>query len=187
VGVSADAEAPPALDVDWISPSLAVGAFVPPAAVERLAREHLVTHVVDLRAEACDEERELERCGMKLLHLPTEDMCAIAPDVLDRGVAWVRHALSGGRRRVLVHCQHGIGRSALLALCVLVDAGMAPLDALALAKGRRAAVSPSPAQLEAFIEFARSHRASSGAEWPIPTFAALAAIAYSHLAGARAR
>ena len=49
--------------------------------------------------------------------------------MLDDGVAFVNRHLDRGER-VLVHCEHGIGRSATLALCVLVSRGMEPLDAL---------------------------------------------------------
>ena len=57
--------------------------------------------------------------------------------------------------KVLIHCQHGIGRSPLLALCVLVDHGLEPLDALTLAKDRRAAVSPSRSQYEGWANWLR--------------------------------
>ena len=53
--------------------------------------------------------------------------------MLDEGVAFARRARAQGRR-LLVHCHHGIGRSATLALCVLVDRGLSPLDALSQAK-----------------------------------------------------
>ena len=76
---------------------------------------------------------------------------------------------------VLVHCQEGVGRSALLALCVLVDQGLAPLDALRTAKDARWQVSPNQEQYEAWAEWlARRGQAA-------PDFDAFAAIAYRHL------
>jgi predicted protein tyrosine phosphatase len=168
------------VDLDWLTPALAVGGAFPTAAAERLAREHAIRRIVDLRSEACDEQAVLARHGIVLLHLPTDDNCAIAPAMLRDGVRWVGAALDGGHK-VLVHCQHGIGRSALLALCVLVSRGQAPLDALERAKRARRIVSPSPAQLEAFIGFVGEMRAAldgGSASWPLPSFDALAAIAY---------
>jgi protein-tyrosine phosphatase len=174
-------------DVDWLSESLALGGAFAAEGVEQLALEHGITHVVDLRAEACDEESELARHGISLLHLPTEDMRAVTPEMLAKGVGWVRRALAPKRRgRVLIHCQHGIGRSALLAMCVLVDGGMAPLDAMALAKDARPVVSPSPEQLQAFIEFVAVRQALFRADWEVPSLAALGTIAYRHLAAAGA-
>jgi protein-tyrosine phosphatase len=156
---------------DWITPLLAVGGRLDSGEVERLAREMGMRAVVDLRLEECDDEVMLDRHGIAFLYLPTPDMCAVKLDMLDEGVAFVRgwHARDAP---VLVHCEFGIGRSATLALCVLVDSGMTPLDALALLKERRARVSPSPPQFEAWAEWLRRHGVSP------PSFDAFSAIAY---------
>ena len=132
-----------ALDFDWVTPTLAVGAGFASADAARLAREHGIRHVVDVRVEECDDERVLRRHGIELLHLPTEDVCAIDDERIDDGVAWVNERLDRGER-VLVHCQHGVGRSALLALCVLVSRGDEPLEALLRAKKRGASSRRAP-------------------------------------------
>lgn len=170
----------PALDLSWVTPQLAVGGSYPPAAAAHLARSLGVRHVVDLRVETRDDEVVLRGHGIELLHLPTRDACAVSLTMLDDGVAWVATRIARGDK-VFVHCQHGIGRSALLVLCVLVARGDAPLHALERAKGARRKVSPSPEQLEAFRAWIASWRARTGAEVAIPTFDALAAIAYRHL------
>lgn len=136
------------LDLHFVTPGLAVGARFPMEAAARLAADHGITRVVDVRVEACDDEEVLRTHGIRLLHLPTEDTCAIAQEPIRRGVAFVCEGLDQGER-VLVHCQHGIGRSALLALCVLVARGDAPAAALERAKRARRVVSPSPDQLRA--------------------------------------
>ena len=124
------------IDFSWITPDLAIGGCFATTLCEALATEHRIRGVVDLRAEARDEEVALRRHGLELLHLPTLDHAAVAPEMLRSGVAFAaRHLDAGGR--VLIHCQHGIGRSGLLGLCVLVDRGMAPLAAIL----RRAAVA----------------------------------------------
>jgi predicted protein tyrosine phosphatase len=161
-------------NLDWITPDLAVGGSFPVERAEHLARELGIGAVIDLRAESCDDEAVLARCGLLFLHLPTLDLQAVAPAMLDDGVCFAAEQRRGGRR-VLIHCEHGIGRSALLALCVLVDRGMAPLEALELAKSRRARVSPSPEQYEAW----RDWLAARGTE--APEFDAFAAVAYRHL------
>jgi protein-tyrosine phosphatase len=165
------------LNLSWITDALAIGGCFDAEDVEALAREHHVTVVVDLRAEARDDEALLQRHGVAFLHLPTADHGAISPPMLRLGIAFVSRHLDAGRR-ALVHCQHGIGRSALLALCVLVERGREPLDALALAKERRALVSPSPAQYEAWAAWLRQHRSARGRAWRVPTFAEFIAIAY---------
>jgi predicted protein tyrosine phosphatase len=164
----------PALDLVWIVPDLAVGGAPAPGAAARLAGEHGVGHVVDMRAEACDDRAELAAAGLSFLHLPTEDHHAPAQAQLDAGAAFARSARREGSR-LLIHCQHGIGRSATLALCILVERGMDPLAALARAKARRPAVSPSPAQYQAWAAWIRRRALQA------PSFDAFKAIAYHHL------
>ena len=167
----------PPLDLSWITPELAVGARVAPEHVPALAREHRVGAVVDLRTEECDDAALLRSHGIAaFLHLPTVDRCGVTLAMLRDGVAFVARQLDAGTR-ALIHCQHGIGRSAILALCVLVARGLAPLDALLLAKDRRAVVSPSPEQYEAWAGWLRA----SGHD--VPGFDEFAAIAYRHLRG----
>ncbi len=168
------------LDLHFLTPGLALGARFPMEAAARLALEHGITRVVDVRVEACDDEAVLRTHGIRLLHLPTQDTCAIAQEPIRRGVAFVCEGLDRGER-VLVHCQHGIGRSALLALCVLVARGDAPSAALERAKRARRVVSPSPDQLRAFIAFAADLKAERGAPWDLPSLRDLAAIAWRHL------
>jgi len=163
----------------WLTPHLAVGGSFPSDGAEHLAKVLAVAAVVDLRVEACDNRAVLERHGLDFLHLPTEDHCAVSQEMLRLGVAFANRYL-GHEQRVLIHCEHGIGRSATLALCVLVSRGMPPLDALQLAKTRRSLVSPSPAQYEAWAEWLTRWRAERNLAWEVPSFDAFAAIAYRH-------
>jgi hypothetical protein len=163
-------------DFDWLTDELAVGGRFPmPRAVD-LARDHSVRAIVDLREEDCDDASLLAASGIAFMHLPTTDMFGCATDTLDRGVAFARGHIDRGER-VLIHCQHGIGRSALLALCVLVDLGFEPLAALTLAKDRRAKVSPSLHQYQGWVEWLRSRRITP------PDYHSFGCIAYRHLAG----
>ncbi|WP_375757152.1 dual specificity protein phosphatase family protein [Corallococcus exercitus] len=168
------------LNLDWVTPLLAVGGSYPMDAAAHLARKLGVRHVVDVRVECQDDEHVLREHGITFLHLPTVDMRAIQSRMIHDGVAWVRERLAR-EQKVLIHCEHGIGRSALLTLCVLVDQGMEPLAALELAKTRRPCVSPSPEQLGAFLEYTRDVHAGGSVPWPVPTLEALGTIAYRHL------
>jgi predicted protein tyrosine phosphatase len=170
------------IDLHFVAPGLAVGAAYPMEAAARLAAEHGIARVVDLRVEACDDERLLRVHGIRLLHLPTDDTRAISQRILRDGVAFVSAGLDAGQR-VLIHCQFGIGRSALLALCALVWRGDPPLDALERAKRSRPIISPSPEQLEAFRLFAAGVKAERGSSWEVPTLRALGEIAWRHLFG----
>jgi hypothetical protein len=167
-------------NLSWLTPHLALGGSFPVERAEHLAEYLNVRAVVDLRLEACDDESVLKRHGLAFLHLPTEDHCAVSQAMLCDGVAFANRYLDRSRR-VLIHCEHGIGRSATLALCVLVSRGMAPLEALELAKARRTLVSPSPAQYEAWAAWLRSWSTGCDPAWDVPLFDAFAAIAYRHL------
>jgi protein-tyrosine phosphatase len=169
-----------ALNFDWIDDRLAVGGSFPMEAAEQLARRERIGAVVDLRLERCDDEGVLAVHGLDFLYLPTQDCCAIAPRMIDDGVAWVRSRLDAGTR-VLIHCEHGIGRSALLALCTLVAEGVDPLHAMNRLKAARPVASPAAEQLEAFRGWAVRWRRRTGARWDVPSFDALAWVAYAHL------
>ena len=160
------------LNLDWVTPDLAVGGAFPPSAIPSLAVSG-IRAVIDLRSEACDDAAELARAGVAFLHLPTEDHCALSQQDMDTGVAFAAPRL--GQGGVLVHCREGIGRSVTLCLCILVQGGMAPLDAMRVIKAARVWASPSPAQFDAFAAWLG--RRGVGA----PPFDAFAAVAYSHL------
>lgn len=165
---------------DWIDAHLAVGGSFPAPEAARLAATHGIAAVVDLRLEDKDDEAHLLASGITLLHLPTEDRCGVEVSQLEAGVRFACDWIDRGRR-VLVHCEHGIGRSATLALCVLVQRGSEPLDALRRMKDRRALVSPSPAQFESWQAWLERHRRASAASWAVPSFDAFQRIAYRHL------
>jgi hypothetical protein len=167
-------------NLSWITDHLAIGGRFPPERSEHLAQALHVRAVIDMRSEDCDDAAILERHGIAFLHLPTDDHGAVTSAMIEQGVGFARPHLQRGER-VLVHCEHGIGRSATLALCIMVDSGFAPLDALALAKDQRALVSPSPAQYTGWTQWLARLRQARGLTWEIPSFTAFKAIAYRHL------
>jgi predicted protein tyrosine phosphatase len=162
-------------DFHWITEHVAIGGCFPVERAAELAGRHGIRAVVDLRAESCDEQASLAAAGIDFLHLPTPDLQAASCDHLEKGVCFVRERIDR-KEKVLVHCQHGIGRSALLALCVLVDQGWQPLDALRRAKDRREVVSPSLAQFEGWTAWLRSRGIEA------PDYHSFGCIAYRHLA-----
>lgn len=163
-------------DLNFLVPGLALGARPPP---ESFAHLHAFgfRRVVDLRSEEQDDPHLLAAHGLSLLALPTDDLCPVAIADLWRGVTWVNEGLERGER-VLVHCQHGIGRSALLSCCVLVSRGMTPSRALQIARRARPRVSPSPEQLHALLDWTAAWHTSRGQVSPACTWDELADIAY---------
>lgn len=163
-------------DVSWLTPDLALGGCFPMEKAGMLASEHGIAAVVDLRQEYCDDEQQLDAAGIRFLHLPTPDLHPVSVDMLDAGVTFTREQNDAGNK-VLIHCQHGIGRSALLALCVLVDRGWDPLDALKHAKDQRWQVSPSRLQYDGWARWLASRGKQA------PDYHTFGCIAYRHLAG----
>jgi rhodanese-related sulfurtransferase len=160
----------------WMTESVAVGGCFAGESARELAEMHGIRAVVDLRAEECDDAALLQAAGIELLHLPTPDLEPASHEHLEAGVAFIRAHLDDGDK-VLIHCQHGIGRSALLGLCVLVDLGWQPLDALVHVKDRREIVSPSRSQYEGWAAWLRSRGVEA------PDYHTFGCIAYRHLAG----
>ena len=168
-------------DLSWLTPTLGVGGSFPTERIGLLTRHHAVRAVIDLRKETCDDGSELLRHGARFLQLPTADHCAVSQQMLGQGVQFAMAHLDRNER-VLIHCEHGIGRSPLLALCVLVACGQQPLAALSLAKDLRPVISPSIAQYEAWALWLETWRTSRGLSWQVPDFDSFARIAYRHLA-----
>lgn len=162
-------------DMNWLTGQLEVGGYFPCERVFDLVALYDVCAIIDLRSEDCDDRALLSRAGVGFLHLSTPDMRAATIDMLDRGVRFAHDEIAAGRR-VLVHCQHGVGRSALLALCIMVDQGMAPLDALRQAKDQRACISPSEEQYRGWAEWLSRHG------HPVPDYHSFGCVAYRHLA-----
>ncbi len=69
-----------------------------------------------------------------------------------QGTTWVNERLNKGER-VLIHCEHGVGRSVLLTCAVLVARGMYASAALDLVKRERWQASPNHQQIVRLREF----------------------------------
>jgi len=165
------------LDWNWVIPLLAIGGRLPKPGVRNWEG---IARIIDLRAEEQDNPAELSFFGIKLLNLPTPDLVPISQPMMWAGVHWIRAAWEHNER-VLVHCEHGIGRSALLASCVLVSVGYTPCAALAKIKSARPQVSPSPEQLHALLDWTRAWRQKQFAPACSESWDDLARIAYSNI------
>jgi predicted protein tyrosine phosphatase len=162
-------------DFHWLTEQLAVGGCFPIGQAGRLAEGHGIRAVIDLREEDCDDEQLLQLAGIELLHLPTPDQFSPSEQALERGVQFARGHIERGNR-ILIHCQSGIGRAPSLALCVLVELGFEPLDAIAHAKDCREAVSPSYEQYQGWARWLESRGKAA------PDYHEFGCIAYRHLA-----
>lgn len=144
---------PDKLNLSWVNSHLAVGGRVRPEDVKVLSVVG-VTHVVDTRSEYCDDEQALRTAGIELLYLPTPDTHPLTVDQLLQGAAWTQERIQNDGH-VLIHCEHGVGRSVLLTCAVLVYGGMSAHEALALVQHKRWQAAPNHKQVARLEEFER--------------------------------
>lgn len=143
----------PPPDLDFVTEALAVGGALRSDHQIQALPGLGISAVVDMRSESVDNVAELERLGIKFLHLPTIDWYPPTQDDLARGAAWIQEQIAGGGK-VLVHCQHGIGRSVIMTAAVLVSNGWSWQEALEIIRARRWGASPHADQVQALVEFA---------------------------------
>jgi protein tyrosine phosphatase (PTP) superfamily phosphohydrolase (DUF442 family) len=142
---------PDKLNMSWVTTHLAVGGRVRPADIGALAKVG-ITAVIDTRAEHRDDEQALARHHIELLYLPTPDSFPLNIDQLTEGAVWTNERIQQGGR-VLVHCEHGVGRSVLLTCAALIYDGMCASDALALVQRKRWQAAPNHRQIVRLREF----------------------------------
>lgn len=142
---------PDKLNMSWVNSHLAVGGRVRPEDIAELAKVG-VTHVVDTRAEYCDDAEAMRKHGIELLYLPTPDTWPLSVEQLLEGSRWVNAQLQKDGR-VLIHCEHGVGRSVLLTCSALVYGGMHASEALELVQQKRWQAAPNGRQIARLREF----------------------------------
>lgn len=142
---------PDRLNMSWITPQLAVGGRVRPKDIPLLAASG-VTMVVDTRSEEQDDEAALGAARIGLLYLPTPDTFPVSLEQLEYGGRWIRSRIDAGER-VLVHCEHGVGRSVMMTAASLMVAGSSTHEALTLIERRRWQAAPNRRQVKRLREF----------------------------------
>jgi len=145
---------PDRLDLSWIDSTLAVGGRIRPRDIGKLQRAG-ITRVVDVRKEYRDDEVALNKANIELLYLPTPDTYPLSLEDLKRGAQWINEQRKAGQR-VLIHCEHGVGRSVLLTAAALVCDGYTPTEAFTLVQNKRWQAAPNRRQALRLNDFERS-------------------------------
>lgn len=141
---------PDKLNMSWVTNHLAVGGRIRPEDMHALNMLG-VTHVIDTRSEYHDDEEALAKEHIQLLYLPTPDTYPLTVEQLKQGASWANeHIREGGR--VLIHCEHGVGRSVILTCATLMQDGMSADDALKLVQQKRWQAAPNQRQVERLQE-----------------------------------
>jgi hypothetical protein len=147
---------PDQLNLSWVTNHLAVGGRIRPEDIRALGLLG-VTHVIDTRSEYLDDKVALSNEHIELLHLPTPDAYPLSLEQLLQGAAWATEKINNSGR-VLIHCEHGVGRSVLLTCAILVNNGMHASDALTLVKQKRWQAAPNHRQIAQLREFEKEFR-----------------------------
>ncbi len=106
-------------------------------------RSEMVAHGVEGLGQ------DMQERGARWVHFPIADFSVPEPEV-DKGwpevSAYARKALAGGGR-VLIHCKGGCGRSGMVALRLMIEAGEAAEPALKRLRGVRPCAIETEAQM----------------------------------------
>jgi len=99
-----------------------------------------------------EEAGEARKQGMKFTSFPIPDRQIPSSEAKWAGVLEeVTRALSEGKN-VVVHCRQGIGRSGLVAACLLVRKGMSPGAAVEIASAARGISVPETSEQRDWID-----------------------------------
>lgn len=111
-----------AYTVTWITNQLAVGSA--PMSYDDLdaVKAQGVDAIVNLCGEFCDLHEIEEQSGFEVYYLPIPDECA--PDIqqMEEALQWLDEALYL-KKKVLVHCRHGLGRTGTFVSTYLLRRG----------------------------------------------------------------
>ena len=144
----------PAPDLTWVTDLVGVSGTLHPRHFPYLASLG-VSSVVDLRREAMHDAKLLTECGIRYLRLPTTDHYPPSLQHMQQGARWVVDEIRA-KRKTLVHCKEGIGRSVCVVCCALMLRGHDLVRALELVKAKRWGVSLNARQIRGLEEFERT-------------------------------
>ena len=112
----------------------------------------LLTPEEDQDLDLRDEETETRRSGLEFLSFPIPDRHVPRLEArFGEIVEEVNSRLSSGKN-VVVHCRQGIGRSGLVAACLLIKNGMSPGAAIDTVSAARGLVVPETSEQRDWIE-----------------------------------
>ena len=98
----------------------------------------LLTHEEEQELDLSEEGREVKKSGMRFLSLPIPDRQTPGSESEVKATIEKLDAKLSSGKNVVVHCRQGVGRSGLIAACLLITKGLssgAALEAIGAARG----------------------------------------------------
>jgi predicted protein tyrosine phosphatase len=139
------------IDVAWLTDDIAIAAAPTESQWQRIF-ESGISAVLEVRDEDADDELMMRSNDIVYLREAVADHAAPTQQQLHHMVDWVTERLQE-RRKVLIHCTQGLGRSATVGCATLVALGF-PLDvAYQLLRRAQPGVSLSTRQVRSLDSF----------------------------------
>jgi len=135
------------LDLAWLTDDLALGGAPLASQWEELFAKGIGA-VLEIRSEGQDDVAILEARGIPYRREEVVDHGAPTLSELYDMVQWVQDQMQQ-RRKVLVHCRMGLGRSAMVACATLIALGFPLNVAYSMLRRVRPNVALSPKQVNA--------------------------------------
>lgn len=109
--------------ITWITSQLATGSA--PMSFEDLdiLREQGINAIVNLCGEFCDLYQIEQQSGFEVYYLPIPDECAPDMQLMEAALQWLDEALYL-KKKVLIHCRHGLGRTGTFVSAYLLRRGL---------------------------------------------------------------
>lgn len=114
----------------WITENIAVGSAPESGDLEMLKQQG-VNAIIDMRAEATDDETLIRKLNMRYLNIKVNDGFSPTQEQT-RTILKFADSILTGRGKIFVHCQNGYGRSTLTVTTILRKRGMTADQALKL-------------------------------------------------------
>lgn len=112
----------------------------------------LLTPEEQTELELQNEEREVQEQGLRFSSFPIPDLQVPRSEAkLVEALKNVSTSLTAGRN-VLIHCRQGIGRTGMIASCLLIQSGMSPGAAVELVSAARGMAVPETPEQREWIE-----------------------------------
>ena len=105
-----------------------------------------------------DGERQLcEQQGLEFFHFPIVDVSVpVSRDATLKLVRKLERRLDKGDN-VGIHCSHGVGRSGMIAACLLILPGIPPEEAMETVSAARGVVVPQTSEQREWVEAFAEH------------------------------
>jgi len=109
--------------VNWLTNQLATGSA--PMSYDDLdvLQEQGIDAIVNLCGEFCDLYQIEQQSGFEVYYLPIPDECAPDMKLMEEALQWLDEALYL-KKKVLIHCRHGLGRTGTFVSAYLLRRGM---------------------------------------------------------------